>query len=149
MLHEQEIFSCMAENLAGAIEDCEAIARQRESGARFDSLRKRLKLVEGCCTQAAYWRQDARWLPLGVMMEQVHQRAREWLHYPSVQSKKLFVMLADNLRKLEREVRRLRFMATGKTGVMLPKPRPSGRLSSTVLISGYRPSSGGVLLPNG
>jgi hypothetical protein len=157
-LTEREIFDCLRTNLRSAAADCDLIARQPISGPIFDRMRKSLKLVEGACRQAAYWREDARWLPLGVKMEEVHQRARTWLHRPTVSSKKLFALLGDVLRKLLRDVDNLEFMATGRTGLILPKaqepPLRQGRPVQVMLPGmGMREDGvetktpGGIILP--
>src|SRR4051812_6877983 len=97
---EPEIFSQLRNQLQEPPEACDHVAAGPESGIHFMRLRRALKLAEGCCRQAGHWREDARWFNPGVKLEQVHQKAREWLHRPSVQSKKLFVMLAATLRQM-------------------------------------------------
>lgn len=150
-LTEQEIFDCLKSNLRSAASDCDLIARQPVSGLYFDRMRKSLKLVEGACRQAAYWRQDARWLPLGIKMEEAHQRARIWLHRPTVQSKKLFTKLGDVLRQLLRDVEGLEFLATGRVGAILPKPAAhplrQGRPVQVALPEAARVTAGGIIIP--
>ena len=148
-LTETEIFDCLKSNLRSAAADCDLIARQPVSGPIFDRMRKSLKLVEGACRQAAYWREDARWLPLGIKMEEAHQRARTWLHRPSVSSKKLFTKLGDVLRQLLRDIERLEFMATGRVGAILPKPQPGPHRDTrpVAVMLPERRSAGGIILP--
>ena len=107
-------------------------------------MRKRLKLCEGACRQAAFWREDSRWLKVGLKMEQAHQIARTWLHRPTVKSKKLFTSLAAALRKVERDVERLERGRTGIMGMILPTPEaPPLRQGRPVQVITPR----GILLP--
>ena len=143
-LSEIEIFSCLRENLRGAADDCDIIAKQPRSGEMFDRMRKRLKLAEGACRQAAYWREDSRWLQVGLKMEKAHQIARTWLHRPSVKSKKLFIGLAAALRKVEKDIQRLETQRTGIMGMILPEveraPLRQGRPVQVI-------TPGGLVLP--
>jgi hypothetical protein len=144
-LTEAEIFDCLRENLKGAADDCDLIARFPQSGVAFDRMRKRLKLVEGACRQAAFWREDARWLQPGLKMEQAHQIARTWLHRPSVQSKKLFAGLAAALRRMHADIDRLEAMRAPRLGMILP------RLQAPTEIRHGRPvqvmTPGGLIVP--
>jgi hypothetical protein len=143
-LTEREIFACLRENLRGAADDCDQIAKQPLSGVHFDRMRRRLKLCEGACRQAAFWREDSRWLPIGIKMEEAHQRARTWLHRPTVKSKKLFTKLGDNLRQLARAVDRMETARTGRMGMILPEvqapPLRQGRPVQVI-------TPGGLILP--
>jgi hypothetical protein len=148
-LTEIEIWDCLKENLAGAADDCEIIARQPSSGPEFVRMRQRLKLCEGACRQLSVWRQDTRWLPLGLKMEQAHQKAREWLHRPSVKSKKLFALLASALRKLARDTEILHKKATGRVGMILPKVQREIRTAGRPMQvpANFQTTTGGILLP--
>ena len=129
---EQEIFSCMSENLRTAIDACELLAVTPLKGPVYDRLRKALKLVEGSCRQASAWREDTRWLPIGLMMEDCHKRAGEWLRgvrqedgtrrpIPHGEKHPLFVKLAENLRILLSISDDLRVKKTGIRGMILPQ----------------------------
>lgn len=157
-LTEQEIFDCISTNAKLAAEHCDDLARLSRKGPTYDLLRKELKLIEGACRQAAYFRQDARWLPIGLMMEEAHKRAGEWLRgvkrpmggrakIPEGQLHPLFVKLADNLRALHAQMEMLRTKATNRVGMILPKAMP-GPHRDTVPV-GYTKSMGGVLIPQG
>lgn len=147
-LTEKEILDRMKGCVRSAIDECLVIAAQPVSGPYFDSLRKNLKLAESCCRQAAYWREDARWLPLGLAMESAHQRARFWLHRPSVQSKKLFTKLAEVLRQLERAIVILETQKTGRRGMILPaEAKAPHRDTRPVAVSGHRVTPGGLIVP--
>jgi hypothetical protein len=130
-LTEAEIFSCLADNFKSAAQDCDTLSKRPRNGRAYDDLRRKLKLIEGACRQAAYWRQDTRWLPIGLMIEDVHQRAGGWLRgVPTTDGRKiplaagqlhpLFAKLADNLRALYTVAEDLRTKATGRSGIILP-----------------------------
>jgi hypothetical protein len=121
-LTEREILSCLRENAKGAADDCILLAKLPAQGPTYKRMRERLKLVEGCCRQMAYWREDGRWLPLGLQVEECHQRTGTWLrmHYP----RKLFLKLAENMRTIEKVAEGLETRATGVSGMILPKPLP-------------------------
>ena len=135
-LTEVEIFDCMAENLRLAIDHARELAVSPRKGPAFIALRAELKLVEGACRQAAVWRQDTRWYPLGKAMEDAHQYAKEWLRgvidpetghrrmIPPGVKHPLFTKLADNLSALLLKVEGLRTRATGQTGMILPAALP-------------------------
>lgn len=151
-LSESEIWECLKENLKGAADDCAIIARQPSSGPEFIRLRERLALCEGACRQMSVWRQDTRWLPIGMKFEQAHQKAREWLHRPTVSSKKLFTLLETALRKMQRDTEILHKRATGKVGMILPKPqrgeiRTQGR--AVQVPADYALTQSGLVVPAG
>lgn len=122
-LTEAEIFDCLKSNLKSAAADCDFIANFPYAGPTYKRMRTSLKLAEGACRQASYWRQDARWLQPGLQIEEAHQRARAWLHRPSVQSHKLFTKLGAALRRMLFDLERLEKMKTGRVGTILPKPQ--------------------------
>lgn len=155
-LTEQEIFDCISTNAKLAAEHCDDLAKLTRKGPTYDLLRKELKLIEGACRQAAYFRQDARWLPIGLMMEEAHTRAGEWLRgvkqpmggrrrIPEGQLHPLFVKLADNLRALHARMESLRTKATNRVGMILPKPRAAPHRDTVPV--GYTKSMGGVIIP--
>ena len=117
-LTETEIFACLAENLTLAAEECERLAVLPAAGPTYNSLRHRLRLIEGACRQASAWREDTRWLPIGLMMHEAHERAGNWLR--GFHPRKLFLKLAENLRALAHIADDLRTKATGTVGMILP-----------------------------
>lgn len=145
-LTEQEILDCLKTNVRSAIEHCELLASLPGRGLTYDAFRKELKLIEGCCRQIAFWREDSRWLQIGFNMEEAHKRAGTWLrrHFP----RPLFMKLADNLRLLQKAASDLETKRTGIAGMILPKPQAGplrqGRPVSVML---PKKSSGGILLP--
>jgi hypothetical protein len=127
----------MADSLGKAIHHCEDLAVHPLKGPIYHQYRTELKLVEGCCRQASAWREDTRWLPIGLMMSKCHNMAGEWLRgvqdpvtkrrtpIPEGQKHPLFVKLAENLRALLVQVEKLRTGATGKMGMILPVTAPA------------------------
>lgn len=153
VLTEREIFDQLRNQLKVAAEACDHIAGRPESGIHFMRLRSALKLAEGCCRQAAYWRSDTRWLQPGIKLEQAHQRARAWLHRPTIEAKKLFVMLAAAVRRMALDLAILETAATGRTGTILPKPKRYDRENRAIQIpAAYhlpRMSAGGIIISDG
>jgi len=154
-LTEAEIMACLSENFRLAAEYCEDLARLPKKGPTYIKLRQSLKLLEGACRQAAHWREDARWLKIGMDMAHVHEKAGGWLRgytdregrHISIapgQMNPLFKKLAESLRSSHAGVERLRTMKTNKVGAILPVSarRP-------VVTSGYKKSQGGILIPSG
>lgn len=160
-LTEREIFDCLASNLAEAVTHCEALARIPKKGPTYNRLRNNLKLIEGCCRQAAYWRSgDARWLKLGLLMSEAHKRAGTWLRSyvaPASINEALhpsFCWLADRLRELQRVAETLRTHATGRAeGPILPRPLPGPHRDTKPVgyrvNPGERLTRGGVIIPAG
>lgn len=131
-LTEIEIFDCLTDNLRGAADDADILARTHLKGEVYDRFRRRLLLIEGACRQASLWRQDTRWLPMGRLMAEVHGHAGNWLRGVKMpdgtrvkiaagKMNPLFVMLADNLRNALAGVERLKNRATGRLGMILPE----------------------------
>lgn len=161
-LSEQEIFDRLRESLRIAAECSEALAIDDVKGREYVVLREHLKLIEGCCIQAATWREDARWLGLGRLAAECHKRAGDWLrpqlHVSRMAKVKLapkhrnemFVMLAANLREFMKGVDTLKDAKTGHIGMVLPKPPEMGRQVGApvqVLLPERIRKQGGLLLP--
>ena len=132
-LTELEIFDCLSANFKLAAEHCDDLAKLPRKGPTYRKLREELKLLEGASRQAAHWRGDARWLQIGLYMEEVHKRAGAWLRgykLPNGQRvthregtlHPLFTKLAENMREGRRAAERLRTARTGRIGLILPKP---------------------------
>jgi hypothetical protein len=92
--------------------------------------------LEGACRQAAAWREDARWLQIGLYMAEAHKRAGGWLRgYKDATGTKiklaeghlhpLFVKLAENLRAAEAKAEQVRNAKTGRLGIILPRQMPA------------------------
>lgn len=127
-LAEVEIFDRMIESLRASIQACRDLAVKPLKGLSYRKLQEHLPLVEGACRQAAHWRADARWLKLGLMMEEAHRRSGDWLRgvrdpetgmyrkIPEGVRHPMFVKLAENLESLLDSARKLRVAATGVIG---------------------------------
>lgn len=160
-LTEVEIFDQMTASLKEAIGCSEELAARtyETRGPAYDRLRQALRRVEGCCRQASAWREDTRWLPIGRLMAEAHQRAGGWLRGYKVngvrvafndgQKNQLFVMFAENLRALLARIDDLRTKRTGRIGMILPQPLPAPHRDTRPV--GWTPdlprSAGGIILP--
>jgi len=148
-LTEIEIFNRMAESFRIAAEECEAIALDPKAGPHYTKMREHLRLIEGCCRQASAWREDTRWLPMGLMMSSIHKKAGDWLrrHNP----RKQFTMLAALLRQGQKLSEELRDKRAPKSGMILPEmQRDPTERNAHVLVSkppGLRRSAGGIIVP--
>lgn len=157
-LTEVEIFDRMATSLREAAECCDILAKSSRKGPTYNRLREHLALIEGCCRQASTWREDTRWLGIGLIMAECHKKAGGWLRgykdpltkvrqrTPVGEMNMLFVMLAVNLRGLYGQVEKLKTAKTGVMGMILPETPAAARQSGAPV--GWRASKGGVLLPN-
>jgi len=144
-LTEGEIFSKMRECLRESEEACRALAVLPAKGAAYDRLRANLRLVEGCCRQAGAWREDSRWLPMGLQMATAHKMAGDWLRgveQPGGGRRKLgpgeihpcFQRLADILAAAGKACEHLRNAKTGRRGIILPDMPNIGRQTSSILV---------------
>jgi hypothetical protein len=128
---EAEIKDCMRTSLRGVIDDCGLLATLPIKGRTYSRMRDRLQTIENCCKQMAAWRDDTRWLPIGMMMEMAHQRSREWIAGRKINGlvvkgdPQCFLMLQTNLRALLAVVDGLADKATGRVGMILPEPLPA------------------------
>jgi hypothetical protein len=158
-LSEPEIFDCLKTNFMAAAQHCDDLARLPKKGPTYRKLVACLKLIEGAARQAAYWRQDARWLRIGLMMAEAHKRAGDWLRGMKDEAgariplapghlHPLFVKLADNLRAGYLLAEAYRTNKTGKVGVILPQPRPAPhRDTRPVSFAGFKTTPSGILIP--
>ena len=171
---EVEIFDCLKTNLRLAAQSCDKLAVSPRKGPIYAKLRDELRLVEGACRQAAFWRGgDARWLKIGMFMAEAHKRAGGWLrgipydvqtpeggtvvrHKPIAMGEKhpLFVKLAENLRFCRELAVKLRDKATGVIGAVLPEPVNNGRrVGAPVSVAGLPPgmlrTASGLIVPQG
>ena len=163
-LTEVEIFSCMAENLRLAAEHADDLAVKPFKGPVYEKFRDEIALVEGCCNQAGTHREDARWLRWGPLMGAVHQQAGDWLRgYKDKETGErirlaesdtnlVFLKLAEHLRAMHAQIEKLRDEATGRVGMILPKPvmpfmRDPSEKKHRVMLPAMSP--GGILIPAG
>ena len=154
-LTENDIFSCLIENFRLAAENADKLAHVPLKGQVYDEFRKQLQLIEGACRQASAWREDTRWLPIGLMIAEVHQRAGDWLRgikqadgtrvkIRDGELHPLFVRLADNLRALQTAAEKTRNSKTGRVGMILPAVQAGPHRDTRPV--GWIPNSGGALL---
>jgi hypothetical protein len=137
---EREILSLMKATFKRAAEHCDKLAVLPARGPTYRRLREDLQICENCCRQVAWYREDARWLRIGLMMEEAHKRAGGWLRdrtMPRTENSNLahplFVRLAENLRFGAARAEQMENAATGRVGMILPKPlrgaaRTQGRM---------------------
>lgn len=165
-LHEQEIFACLSDDLKSAADHCDQMAVSPQKGPIWRELRDELNRIEGCCRQAAAYREDARWLQHGLTIGKASQLALNWLigvrvnpgdalrtKLAAKHSHWCFSALAVNLRGLLAICVDLRDQRTGRIGMIVPKPLElpelRHRAQRVVLPAGmvHRPS--GLLVPSG
>jgi hypothetical protein len=136
---EAEILACLIENFRLAAGHCVDLAWAPARGPIYRMLREELKLAEGCCRQLSAYREDTRWLSVGLMMAEAHKRSLNWLlkHPRTVESNMahpLFLKLGENLLAAMARAIELRDRATGRAGPILPLPtRTEGRAVSILL----------------
>jgi hypothetical protein len=151
MVPETEIVDCLVMNFRLAAEHCDDLAVLPARGPTYDLLRKELSLIEGCCRQIGHYREDARWMRIGLLVEEAHKRAGHWLRTiprtsESNEAHPLFRRLAENLRAGMKAAEELRTKRTGRVGMILPRPLP-GPLRQGRPVQVVTP--GGVILPSG
>lgn len=156
-LTEAEIFGCLSENLRLAAQDADTLATSPRKGQTYDAFRKRLKLIEGACRQAAAWRQDCRWYPVGMQMAKVHATAGAWLRgakhegrriaLTPAEQKERFTKLAAVLRSFHTVAEDLRTKATGRVGMILPRELPGPHRDTRPVHISRTP--GGIIIPAG
>ena len=159
-LTETEIFDCLVTNFRLAAEHAKLLATSPRKGPTYDLLRKELSLVEGACRQSAAWREDSRWLPIGLLMEEAHKKAGDWIRgikmpdgsrvkYPNRILFELFTKLSENLSELHRAAIARRDARTGKLGIILPKPQPGPHRDTRPVGWNGSVTQGGLILPPG
>ena len=153
---EREILSLLKETFLRSAEHCDKLAVLPARGPTYRKLRTDLATCENCCRQVAWYRQDARWLRIGLMMEEAHKRAGGWLRdrtMPRTENSNLahplFLRLADNLRFGAKRAEELETMATGRLGMILPKPLRGPTRTEGRLVQVPRMTPGGIILPPG
>ena len=160
-LTEIEIFDCMATNLRLAAEHCDELAVKPLKGPIYEKLRDELALIEGCCKQASAWREDTRWLNIGLLMADCHKKAGGWLRGYKIYGTRVklepghlnlcFVKLAENLRALLTACDAIKNKKAPKLGMIVPEPvRPFMRDDRPIRVM-LPPSmsKGGILIPHG
>lgn len=163
-LTESEIFDCLSTNFKLAAEHAQDLGKLPRKGPTYTALRNELGLIEGACRQASVWREDSRWLTIGLMMAEAHKRAGSWLRGVKTptgvriaikegQLHPLFMKLADNLRAGYRLSEQFRTSKTNKIGLILPQvmegPHRDTRPVHISVPSHLQVSKGGIIIPDG
>lgn len=130
-LTEQEVIDRMITSLREAMDASKALAIESRKGANYNKLREHLGLIEGCCKQLAAFREDSRYLNLGLVMEECHKRAGSWLRgyrengvrimIAPGELNQMFVRLYINLEGILKGVDDMFKAKTGMRGPILPE----------------------------
>jgi len=141
---EQQIFQRLSDSLKAAAECCDKLAAEPKTGPNYVRLRRHLSLIEGAARQAAHWREDSRWLKVGLDAAHCHAKAGDWLrsHAPRL----YFTKLAASLRQIYISTERLRTMPTGRMGAILPIPHHAH--TKSLVPVGWTKSNSGLLMPS-
>lgn len=132
---EHQILSKLKHHYRKAAEHCDKLAIVDARGYDYTQLREHLRQIEGCCRQLHYYREDSRWLRVGLFVAEAHKRAGNWLRAtPSRVARNkahpLFTKLAENLRNGLTAAEHLQNAATGKIGMILPDEPPAPQRES-------------------
>jgi hypothetical protein len=158
-LTEAEIFDCLETNFRLAAEDAESLAKSPRRGQIYKAFRERLELIGGACRQAAYWREDTRWLKFDEWCGQVHKTCGDWLRGikpagggPRVklsegQLHPNFIAVANRLKAAHRVAQEFKTKKTGQLGLIMP-PVMQGPHRDTRPV-GWSRTSSGIFLPAG
>lgn len=117
-LTEQEIADKLRDSLKGAAADAKLLASLPAQGPTYMRLRDRLGEAETACRMMAYWREDTRWLAMGLKMEEAHQRCRGWI--VSHRARPIFLMFAEKLQDMTQMVSVMETRKTGRAGLIMP-----------------------------
>lgn len=122
---EQETLDELRSRLGSAVSYAAALAILPAKGPSYIKLRADLKLIEQAARMIAYNRQDARWLQIGMRMNEVHRLTGHLLRrrYPNP----YFREIETWLRQLFEISNSLQHGATGRVGMILPKTRATTR----------------------
>ncbi len=129
-LSEVEVIDRMISSLREAMDASRALAIESRKGANYNRLREHLGLIEGCCKQLAVFRDDARYLNIGLVIEECHKRAGSWLRGYKVdgvrimtapgEMNQMFVRLYVNLEGILKGVDDMLRAKTGTRGPIIP-----------------------------
>lgn len=157
-LTESEIFDCLSTNFRLAAEHCDDLAILPAKGPTYKKLREELRLIEGACRQASAFREDARFLSIGMQCGHVHKVAGDWLRGMKMpdgsrrmirpgELHPLFLKLAEVMCAGHRKAEEVRHKATGRVGMILPKVQRAPHRDTRPV--GYRATPGGIIVPDG
>jgi hypothetical protein len=150
----------MYDNMRASIQLATDLAYKPGQGPTYSMFRDEMRSAEDCCKQAAVWRQDTRWYPLGNVIAQHAAITGKWLRGYKVEgrlgktfySRDLYLMLAENLGGLLVIMNQLKDDATGRVGPILPEVHHFSRTQDRpmqVMVPGEARSPAGILLPAG
>lgn len=144
-LTAREVFERLVTSFREAAEHCEALAVQinRVKGQRYVKLRKHLMLIEGASRQAAFYRNDWRWLRIGQFAAECHKRCGNWLRFKT--KGPMFLKCAENMRMMQKAAEQMRDQATGVLGPILPQQPKYEPENRAVQVR----TPGGIILPEG
>lgn len=150
-LTEVEIFSCLSDNLRASIQLATDLAYKPGQGPTYSDFRDEMLSAENCCKQAAVWRQDSRWYPLGNVIAQHAAITGKWLRGYKTEgregktfySRDLYLLLAENLSGLLVIMEHLKTDRTERIGAILPDIQPLSRTQGRPM---QVKSPGGVIL---
>lgn len=157
-LLEQEIFSCMTENLRLAAGHARDLALKPKQGPTYWSFREEMLMVEGCCRQASAWREDSRWLNIGMVIAEALDRTGKWLRGTKSKDKlgrtfgprEWFLKMAETLDGISMVIDQTRDARTGIRGMILPNTpsiaRTQGR-PMQVILPHPAPRASGLIMP--
>ena len=129
-LTEADILSKHTQCLKEAAECCQLLARNADPekigprGHIYGNLRRALKSLEGTCRQMNYFREDTRWIQLGILYAKAMRTSsalfanQNWLGFGQLRQ-----LFENGLRRMDD----LANMKTGQKGPILPT-RPSNWL---------------------
>lgn len=124
MLTETELFDRHAQSLGEAHRACQELGRNADPnhlaprGREYAALKKALSDLEGSCRQLAYFRDDARWLKLGIFYAKI---TRQTQHKFVGQRWAFFNSLMEVFQLGHRRLDELRTNKTGVRGPVLPQ----------------------------
>lgn len=162
-LTEADIFDCLTENFRKAAEHAEDLAKLPRKGPNYKAFREELQLIEGACRQAAAFRDDTRWLSIGLKMAACHKYAGDWLRGYKLpngvrvtlaegQRHPLFMELAEKLRAFATIADGFRTKATGQRGIILPPTQPGPHRDTRpvhITVPHHLRRSSGLIVPAG
>ncbi len=139
-LTEADVLSKHTQALKEASECCQLLARNADPekaaprGHIYGNLRRALTSIEGTCRQMCYFREDTRWIKLGILYANAMRKCSQmfanqnWMGFGQI--RKLF---DEGLRRMDD----LANLKTGQRGPILPT-KPTGWLIMPDLQTGMQ-----------
>src|SRR5271165_5690719 len=73
LLNDKEIFDRMNHNLRSAAQHCVDLAKLPAKGPTYRLFMEEMRAIENCARALAYYRDDSRYLKIGMMMAECHK----------------------------------------------------------------------------